>query len=457
MTYLTDRAQSRFQQAFFENNMTLNIRPDCIVAENSHAYTKEKIQEIIDSVGFCPLISENKIDGNFAFTVVPYKIPDFFKQSTPVDHSELASSIVKSSLDFKAVEKEKGLYFTKDELLKLLERQKFIRTDEFKPEDDWWAINGYRSSVSTPLNKGLSEVISKHVKDGHPIIEFGSGIGYTLSDSLSSKTIRTQPRQAECQSLSKSISEPIYQTDIEGIYKCLLESGKKIPLFFALNVFDTLSSSLRKTSFSQISQLQNSGDRILIMLDANPYLDAIIGHLESLYPKHVIFPFFPLTKDPCKFSVIIVPIEYAQHKPTQSQFDEMISQGAMTIINGRVSQTQCRLHQLQKKFGLKVIVLEDFFAKQVKDELVQVGYQADVYYHASFTTEDPPKGLPKIKQDLIYKPVTDTATVRQWCLTDETFLNSLSKKGLALPNHFNGEFLFSLRERGKKYLEQKFL
>ncbi|MBX9743881.1 MAG: hypothetical protein K2X08_01575, partial [Chlamydiales bacterium] len=81
---------------------------------------------------------------------------------------------------------------------------------------------------------------------------------------MSSKTIRIQPDVADCQSLRESISDPIYQLDIEGLYNHLAESKKKIPLFFALNVFDAMSSTKRKISFAQLSQLQNSGDRILI-------------------------------------------------------------------------------------------------------------------------------------------------------------------------------------------------
>ncbi len=317
-------------------------------------------------------------------------------------------------------------------------------------KDKWSPVNSFRSFVSSALNKGLSEIISKHAKNDHPIVEIGSGIGYVLSESLSPKTIRTQPSHAECQLLSKSISEPIYKTDIEGIYNCLLESGKKIPLFFAVDVFDTLSPSLRKGSFLQISQLQNTDDRILIMLDTNPCLDVTIEHLGSLYPEHAIFPYYPLTNDPAKFSVIIVPIEYVQHKPSQSELLEMINQESMAIMSGRVSQMQYGLHQLQKKFDLKVVNLEDFFSEQVKSELVQAGYKADVYYHSSFTTGDLPKGLQEIKQDLVYKPVTDTATVRQWCLTDEKLLSSLNKKGLSLPKHFNEDFLHSIRAQGQK-------
>lgn len=446
MTYLSHGIQERLQHAFAENNLTLNIRSSYIIAENSKTLTKEKIQKIIRGSGFRPIIPEKKIDGNFVFTITPYKLSDFFRKNTSTIIPGLQSNIGKSLLDLKTIEKNRNFYFKKEELLKLLEQQTFISTDE-EVEDRWYRSNNFRSLVSTALSNGIGEVISKHIKHEHPIVEIGSGIGYVLSKSLSTKIIRTQPNQAECQLLSKSISEQIYKMDIEGIYNCLFESGKKIPLFFAVNVFDTLSPSLRKASFLQISQLQNTNDHIFIILDNNPCLEATITHLESLYPEHSILPYYPLTNEPTKFSVIIIP--GGKRKISSSELFEVINQESMLAISGQVSELQQELHKLKEKFDLKVISIEDFFVEQVKSELMQAGYQADVYYHASFATGDLPKGFSG-KQDLFYKPVTDIATVRQWCLTDERLLKSLSEKGLNLPIHFNEDFLLSLKERGHK-------
>lgn len=98
MTYLSGGIQLRLEQVFSENNMTLNIRSNHIVVEDSCACTREKIQEIIESVDLCPLISENKIDRNFAFTVIPYKIPDFFKQKFSNESIKLQSSLAKHPL-----------------------------------------------------------------------------------------------------------------------------------------------------------------------------------------------------------------------------------------------------------------------------------------------------------------------------------------------------------------------
>lgn len=447
MTYFSSSVQG-LQHAFVENNMALSVKSDYIIAEDSQDCSKEKIQRIVESAGFCPLISQKRINKNFAFTVSPYKIPDFFNQTDLENSGSVESNVQILPINLKTSDKNEGLYFTGDEITELLTPQVFVVDKEEKVKDKWSQVNSFRSFVTPALSKGLCELISKYAKIGYPIIEIGSGIGYLLEEL--SNVIRTQPCQDECRLLSKSISTPVYNLDIQGMCSRLSESGKKVPLFFALDVFDTLSPELRKASFLQISQLQNSDDRILIMLDTNPCFDVTIKHLEALHPDHVILPYYPLSNDPAKFSVIIVPKKHIEHKPSQSQLLEIINQESMAIMHGRVSQMQYGLHQIQRKFDLQVINLEDFFVEQVKNELMEAGYETDIHYHNSFTCGDLPKGLSGIKQDLVYKPVTDTATVRQWCLTDEKLLDSLSKKGLSLPDHFNEEFLISLRKKQQK-------
>lgn len=447
MTYFSGSMQGRLQQAFNENSMALSIKSDHIIAEDSQAYSKEKIQKIVESVGFCPLISQNKVNKNFVFIVSPYKIPDFFNQKD-LENSEIAESNQLTPGILKTLDKNEHLYFTASEITELLTSHLFVIGKEEKVKDKWFPVNTFRSFVTPALNKGLCELISKYAKPDCPVIEIGSGIGYSVEKL--SNIIRTQPSQDECKLLGESISAPVYNLDIQGIYRSLSESGKKVPLFFALDVFDTLSPELRKSSFLQLSQLQNSGDRILMMLDTNPCFDVMIKHFETLYPDHAIFPYYPLSSDPAKFSVIIVPTKYIEHKPTLSQLVEIINQESRTIMAERVSQLQCALHQLQNKFNLKVINLEDFFVEQLKNELAEAGYEADIFYHNSFSCGDLPKEFSAIKQDLVYKSVTDTFSVREWCLTDEKLLESLSKKKLTLPSHFNEEFLTSLREKQQK-------
>lgn len=312
MTYLSNGLNDSLNKAFIENNLIINQQSDYVIIENSQDQTEEKIRQIISSVGFCPLISQNKINGNFAFTIVPYKIPDFFSVKKKVSQIPCDIHI---SQQLKINDESQENYFSFDEISFLLEKMMFSNKPEIKnPKDKWSQVNSFRSFVSPALNDGLCELISKNIKDEYPIVEIGSGIGYSFPENLSSKIIRVQPSNEECQLLSQSISSPIYQANIEGLYNSLSKGEKKISLFFALDVFDTMSPEARKISFSQLSQLQNIGDRILIMLDTNPCLDAIIKHLEDLYPEHALLPYFPLTSNCAKFSLLVVPQDKIQFK-----------------------------------------------------------------------------------------------------------------------------------------------
>lgn len=410
--------------------MVLEPRVDYVLAKDSQNHTEDKIKQIIETAGFCPLLSKNRVNGNFVFTVTPYKKPDFFEAS----------------------------HFKREELSDLLNPFFYIDKGEEKNSiDKWTNMNSFRSFVPLALTQGLSEIISPHIKEGHPIVEIGSGIGYTLSENLASVTIRTQPDASECFLLGKSTSDPICQIDIEGLFNQLFKSGKKIPLFFGLNVFDTMLTSERKKCFSQLSKLQIPGDRILILLDTNPYLNAIIPQLETLYPQHALFPFLPLKNEPARFSLIPVPSKFILHKPSLDEFHLMMQKEAFSLSTGHPSELQMQLHELQKKHDLKVIDVETFFAEQIKKELEEAGYHTNVRYHASFATGNLTKAGSQIKQDLLYKPVTDFATVRQWSLDDKKFIHLLNKKGLTLPGHFNEDFLKTVRAQNHKIFGAEFL
>lgn len=448
--YLTNDIYLRLQQAFIEKDLSINIRSDYIVVENSEDQAKKRISKIVKSVGFCPFIFKDKTDNKFAFTISPYRLPKFFSKNQSV--STIASAKIC------AERRDSAQYFSFDEVSSLLEAAKFFSKEESEDiEDPWLQINSCRSFVSSALNQALLDIISPYIKDKYPIVEIGSAIGYTLLESLSQKTIRIQPSITECKLLKKETNDPIYQLDIAGLYNSLIKSGKKIPLFFALNVFDVISPDKRKASLLQLSQLQNPRDRILMMLDTNPYLDVAIQQLEALYPKHAIFPYFPLTNEPAKFSFLIVPNQYVEYRPSQSELLDIIDYELMTIMNGNISQMRYDLHQLQSKFNLKVIDLEAFFIKQVSKELAQIGYKAKIYCHASFKIGDHPNNLLDIEQDLIYRSVTDTITVRQWSLTDKNLLNWLDKKGVNIPKHFDEIFLKDLREKRQKILGAEIL
>ncbi len=406
------------------------------------------------------------------FTIVPYKIPEFFNNTNFImDHCEKNLGFQKSistyfqsphrvnesttHLALKKFEEGKTHYFSIDELSNLLKNRAFVDSQEdTNVHDKFSRINDFRSFVSSALTHGLVKVISSNVKDEYPIVEIGSGIGYTLSESLSSKTIRIQPSLSECQLLRRTILDPIYRMNIEDLYNCLLKNGKKIPLFFALNVFDTMFAKERKTNLSRISQLQSVGDKVLIMLDTNPYLEVIIEQLETLYPEHAVLPYYPLNNACNKFSVVIVPQKFIPFTPSIAEFLNMMEEESLACMNGPglTKKINFKLHQLQKEHNLKVIALEDFFVEQMKSELEQTGYIPNIYYHAAFTIGDLPKdkGLSAVTEDLLYKSVTDKTSLRQWSLNDKNLLSGLANKGLKIPGHFNATFLSNLREKGQK-------
>ena len=69
----------RLEQTFTKIGLSLNVQSNYIVAKNSYGETAEKLKELIKTAGFCPLIANNRIQGNFVFTIVPYLPPTFFK------------------------------------------------------------------------------------------------------------------------------------------------------------------------------------------------------------------------------------------------------------------------------------------------------------------------------------------------------------------------------------------
>lgn len=434
MTYLAGGVEQRLADAFKDTPVLFKVKSDCVVLKNSQNYTKRQIQGIVQSVGFCPLVAKSRIANNIAFTVVPYRLPNFFNEE---NHCQISNH-------------EKVPYFTYDEIACTLKPFVCNKKIEKVIEDRWFGINQFRSLFSLSLRNGLSKIVSRFAKNGAPIVEIGSGMGYALDENLASQMIRTQPNDEECQLLSQSISTPVYKIDIQGIYNSLVRKEKKVSLFFALNVFDTLPTALRKASFLQISQLQNTGDRILILLDTNPYFSRAIEHLEILYPDHAIYPYFPPTEEAVKFLAIIIPLKDIERKPSKIEAQQIVYEAFLANRVGITPKIQLELYSMQKESNFEVIDIERFFRQQVKNELRQVGYKTSIYYHTSFTTVITPTEYLASKEDLIYKPVSDPMTVRKWFSTDKKLTETLLKKGLNLPLHFDENFFRANRERGEK-------
>lgn len=487
MIYLSNRES--LEAAFAQEHISMNVKSNYVVAENSQDCTEEKIAKIIQSVGFVPILSRNKITRNVVFTVVPYEIPEFFVvaknvnktaripvKSQPIkseffvgdasadsqssSSSQLSEPGNLSTSSFEALVKdesagkaeENSSYFSREEIFKLLQDALFIESQEKMLKDLSLLANYMRRFSSTALSSGLLsssnagflEILSQKMKDQDVIAEIGR------------KKISIQSYDAYCH----SIPGPEYELNVEGLHQRLIESRKKIPLFLTLHEFDRTSPEARKTSLQKLSELQNPGDRIMTMLKTTPSLDIIVPQLESLYPGHAVSPYFDLASESRKLSIVMIPLEFISYKLSANAIAKLLKREGPYVAKGMISKPLYGVYLLQKEYNLKIINLEDFFVEQVKNELEQVGYTVNSYYHTSFTTGNAPteeEGVEKVKQDLIYEAVTDTTRIRQWSLSDEKLWNNLKQKGIQLPSHFNASFLSDLRENGHKIFGSEIL
>jgi hypothetical protein len=418
MSYLCIR--EKLQQTFAAEHMPLDIHSDYVVVQGSAQCSREKITEIAKRAGLgCPIISEYRLDGNFVFTAIPYKSADAF--------------------------------FRKEELQTLLAPRKYSGPKVTHAELRWAGLNMNRRLVSSALNECVSGIISLLSKDDRAIVEIGSGIGYELSKTVASKTIRIQPNRDECLLLAQVISDPIYMMDIQDLFRNLHEKGRKIPLFFALNVFDTMLPEERKNSFSQIAQLQSRGDRLVIMLDENPEFSATLQQVEALHPGTIALPFLPFSMRPTKLSFVLVPSEHVKSRPSPTEIVDMIHADAVALATEGPSENQIFLHNLQQKLQLKVVALEDFYVNQVKEELANAGYSNTSYYSSAFVTGKLPDEL-NTPGDLIYKPVTDTIIIKSWEVENQLLKEWLLSKGLAIPPQLDKRAVSQIRDSGLKII-----
>jgi hypothetical protein len=208
----------------------------------------------------------------------------------------------------------------------------------------------------------------------------------------------------------------------------------------------------------KLSQLQNPGDKILITLDTNPSLNDVIPWLQSLNPRYTVLPYAPLRSNGYQpLSIVLVPEEIFP-QPSIGTFIQLTKETANALATEKPTQLQEMLHLLQEKLNLSVISLEDFFVEQVKIELAALGYTSRSFYHASFTKADPPRLTNPIKQDLLYKPVTDTLyVVSQWAFNDELLLHTLGKKDIHFPEKYTESYLQKLKEENKLILGAEIL
>lgn len=376
-------------------------------------------------------------------------MPSFFLLTADMLHSHEVSLSVSSSAEISI--RDSSMYLTVEEITRVLKTRLFIASQEKKTLDRWAPVNRCRSFVSHSFTCGLSQILQP-LASSSSMIEIGSGIGYKIGETISSQLIRTQPHHQECELLSASVSGPVYQLNMEQLHRKLFKTGKKVSLFFALNVLDTMCLAERRSTFSQISSLQFPGDRFLILLDTNPCLNTTLDLIEDRYPGYIAFPYFPKENKGMKMKMtfILIPQETMPSKPSVEELQNIMETESRKIRAGQVSEIQEMHYALKEKFNLRLIVLEDFFVEQMKRELAQTGYASRHYYHVCFEEENSSQNFSRIQQPLVYKAVSDQVTVRQWKFTDPYLIEALREKNLSLPSHFDDAFEEELKQKNKK-------
>lgn len=409
MISINQQENLKFQ--FGIQNYHLKIHENYFSLENSLECTLEKITEISKSAKFLPIISKSSDEKSYFFTVVPFLFPE----------GVIGNCL--SKIDLKD-------YFTKEEIENMFNHFVFRPRLDIHDKDTWKDINYFRKSVQKGLNKAISEILFKFSVKDLPIVEIGTGIGYQLHEKISQSLIQTQKSKEECFQVFKNHLQNIYQLDIDTMIATLSKINKKVSLFFAVNVFDTIDSSKRIEYFSKLSTLQNMGDRLLLILDTNPYLDVILDEIEESYPNHHVWPYFSKGGAYEKLSVVLLPPEAKKQKLSRYQFIHLLREQSLKLSEGVSLRIFNNLVKLKKELNLEVIPLEDFFLSKVKCDLEDSGYSSKSYYHQAFEVANKLDDHNPIKQPLVYKFVTDVFNLRRWDPSDEVFKEINREKNL---------------------------
>lgn len=330
-------------------------------------------------------------------------------------------------------------------------------------QDRWHRINLYRNMVVESLNNGLGDIIGDNVE--HAVVEIGSGVGYRIPERLDNNVIRLQPCEDEFFCLAQKETPNIYQMNIADFSEIIAShSEKSIAHYVAVNVFDTMSTKIRNDSLEAISRTQKSGDRVSIVLDANPELTETLAAIIAEHPDMLVHPYIPAgyrtNEQLYRMSVILFP--KSLNEEGDFEMNSAIFDGALMVEKKlrqqhKISDTQGQLQWAKKQYNLKVIVLEEYFAEKMKNILEENGYAARSYYHTSFC-EISPRNIADFKLPILYKPVCESLeTLRYWLHDDKNFLSRLKHNGLSLPTTCNDDFVDALLKSDKRLIGAEML
>jgi hypothetical protein len=248
-----------------------------------------------------------------------------------------------------------------------------------------------------------------------------------------------------------------------ALYHMLRPSHKKVPLFLALNLFDTLSSKTQAKQIEQLSLLQNSGDKILILLDSNPHLEIIIAEAEARLPGYAMLPWQSNNTEHMQTELLLLAVphrflpESLQDPIKRSQLH--CSRLAPDSSRDQMGEFYALMAALQRRENLPIVDITGLWRSMIKKNLERTGYETKIYYHTTFTTGPIPPLLQhsSVQQDLIYRAATEALSVRQWNPSDPQFIAYLQRKNVELPREYTPAFLQQLRERGEKIFASELL
>lgn len=432
-------------------NFVVKSSPD-----NPQSLTKNKVEQILSKTEFTFSISGRRDRGQFKLTPTPRHASQ-----------KVTTQKITCALEQLSLQGEKAPFHL-SEITSLLQPLLFHRQKSHHALDPWSEVNTSRTIVSPAFNKLLEETLlalmqeSLRSQSDVPIVEIGSGVGYDFPPSLSSRLIRIQPGLEECGALGRKISDSIYRTDIAGFCQRLLPKNKRLPFIFALDVFDTMSQEERKKNLLQLSELQQKGDKIIILLDSTPLLNQMFVQLKKCFSidpdlSFVPLPFVPLTLGiRQKYSVVMMPEQSAPQNYTFSDFLTMQMSFLKALGEKKPCKTHLQVYEFKEKFAnqglpLPVIPLEDYFVSDLCAEFQEVGYTPKSFYRHAFTTGPAPASFSTQDTRLIYRPVTDVFTLDNYGLNDPSLIQFLAEKQLEMP-HFDEAFLQSAKAKNHQIL-----
>lgn len=286
--------------------------------------------------------------------------------------------------------------FNKKELEAVLAPHLFKRSGATSsPDNRWSLLYQARDEVAPTAGKAIHAILGIFLKGTFPIVELGAGTGYDVPvedypeyRDICSRIIHTQPSAEDCETFCASRQEPIYKMGIEDIFKL----KKPIPAFFALNVFDTFSTPLKRDCVSKISQMQTTGDRTILMQDVHPMIEILWEDLITTYPDFLCLPYFPTNKFA---SCMLIPkccCGDALQEWTSNYTPEMMfllfGKEANQKMDGITTPLQTALNAFKQKQHVKTFTILQFFESRMRKLFESHQYVVETGHHRAFEPAD---------------------------------------------------------------------